>query len=219
MASPLFDAISVQHSRFIGDSVAAAATDGKVWSSAQRSNQINLAIRRLIDKHLKRALAADKAGMDASWHYGFLQGYITEEAQSLSASVKALSSWTGGVAYIFSVKNGSTFVKPISQERKTFSDVELNDYLKTSSTNQFWLLEAGDIHVLGCGATDSVTLRYLKQHTDLSAGGATDILIPNQYNDEILQTSELMYLKEKADQMSLARAQVLEQTIEAGLNV
>ena len=133
--------------------------------------------------------------------------------------MKALSSWTGGVAYIFSVKNGSTFVKPISQERKTFSDVELNDYLKTSSTNQFWLLEAGDIHVLGCGATDSVTLRYLKQHTDLSAGGATDILIPNQYNDEILQTSELMYLKEKADQMSLARAQVLEQTIEAGLNV
>ena len=95
MATPNFDALSVQHSRNIGDKVAAATTDGTATSSLQRSTHLNNAIRKW------------HADMLAIGNKNALSGYIVESpGVSLANNVISLSSasFTGGeVASVISV--------------------------------------------------------------------------------------------------------------------
>jgi hypothetical protein len=199
MASPLFDAISVQHSRNIGDAVAAAATDGSSITSAQRTQHINNAIRRFIRvKYLTK-------------DYDCIIQYINESAATaMTSNLLSLSGLTPTVAWIIDIKNTTgtvQFVKPLPQELQIYfnSNVTTNSFLQPSSTNQYWTRKGTSVQNFGGGATDNLVIRYVAQHTALSAGGSSDILIDNQYYDIIYEMALQEYYSDYPDEVNAIR--------------
>lgn len=189
MASPNFDALNLQHSRNIGDTVAAAATDGSAFSSAKRSSHLNAAIRNwMIDQLLVENLNG-------------LSSYVLEATASLTGNALSLASgFTGGVLAVISVKNNNraTMVRKIPITMKHIVDnAYSNSFLATTSDNQYWTINGGNLVLIGSGATDSVSVIYVSRHTDLAVAGASDIAIPPTYWTMILDYALLEALKEK----------------------
>ena len=188
MASPNFDALNLQHSKNIGEAVAAAATNSSRWTAAQRSYHLNEAIRRLIKYHIVPNIA-DTIDVFIR-NTGFLNPHITTEAQALSSNVKALSGWTGTASWILSAYNttDSLPVVPVPQRIVPYTSAGGNSYLLASATNQMYTIDGGNFRLLDgvSNSTDSITLRYIKAHSDLSVGGASDIIITDNFNDWIL---------------------------------
>jgi hypothetical protein len=182
MASPLYDALSIQHSKNIGDPVAAAATDGKRWSSVQRDTHLNEACRRLIRAFLSFDFGDEITVRmkDAGFFSG---GYWASEEQTLSSNVKALSGWTGTAQYILTARNTTTNlpIYPLPSELEDFIRTSQNKYLTAGTSNMYYMVDGANLRVLGSAATDKVTLSYIKAHAALSAGGSTDILVPATY--------------------------------------
>ena len=219
MASPNFDALSVQHSKNINDPVAAAATNGFRWTSAQRTYHLNEAIRRLLKLFARVARMKVEAGVPASREMDFLDSYMAVEAQSLSNNIKALSSWTGGVMEILSAYNATDSL-PINRLKDTlYSHVQTggNSFLTASTTRQYWLRDASSFRLVDGGTTtgDSISLRYVKPHTDLSAGGASDILVTSTYWGLVLDMAMKVALEENADSESIKIAQHKEAVVNA----
>lgn len=209
MASPNWDSLSIQHSKNIGDPVVAATTDGKVYSSAQRDNHLNIACKRWLEFRTVRALGLEAMDKDATPHWIALDSYITEVAGTLASNTLALSSWTPAVWYPIAAYNATSSV-PVYRfngRHRFFSKTGGNTYLASSSTFQQWYIKGGSLVVDGSGATDSILLRYIQVHTNLSANGSTDILINNAYWGEIL---DLAFAVQK-EEMATAEAQQLAQ--------
>lgn len=207
MASPNFDALSLRLSRELGDPVAAAATDGKRWSSTQRSAFLNAGIRTFILKAIRNQ------------NFGALTGYVVEEAQSLSSNTKALSGWTGGVSWILSAYNVTDTV-PIRPLRhhglRSFIEPGGNQFITASASNQYWVKDGSSFRLIDGGTTtsDSIRLRFIKQHTDLAAGGAGDIAIGSEYWEQVLDLAVSIGLIEKPTGENVARSVILEQAVE-----
>lgn len=222
MASPNFDALSVQHSKNINDPVAAAATNGFRWTSAQRTYHLNEAIRRILKLYARVARMKMEAGVPASREMDFLDAYMAVEAQSLSNNTKALSSWTGGVMEILSAYNATDSL-PVSRLKDTlYSHVQTggNGFLTASTTRQYWLRDGSSFRLVDGGTTtgDSISLRYIKPHTDLSAGGASDILVTSPYWGLVLDMAMKVALEENADPQSAQTAQQKEAIVNAEIN-
>lgn len=190
MASPLFDQLSIDLSKKLGDPVAAAATNGLVWTSALRTLLLNNAHRKWILKQL------------AAGNMNALGTYKNREGQALSNNAKALSAWTGGVSAILSAYNSTDalIVKRLPDGYVGVARSGANTYYTPSTTNQFWVREAGSFILLDGGATtgDTIVLEYIKDHTDLSAGGASDTLVPSPYFHEIVALAMQEGLEEEA---------------------
>jgi hypothetical protein len=181
MAIPLYDSLNVQHSRNIGDPVAAATTNGAKWTYQQRDFHLNTAINRWIDKMLDTANKLEIAGMDAGKYWDALQGYTASEAQALVANAKALSSWNSanGIVKILSVYD-TTLSLPcryISQRLFDWAGTGGNTLLTASSTNPLWSQIGSTLYVKGAGATDSITLRYVKKHVSIVATSASTAVV------------------------------------------
>lgn len=199
MASPNYDQLHIDHSKRIGDAVAAAATNGKVWTSAQRDIHLNEACRRLM---LKYKVKIDREG-DASDGWDFFRSLVNSEGQAMSSNAIALSSYTGGVFKIISVLNGTTVVKPIPQEWvDDIASVSYMPWYDGASTNQYYHIQAGSLTNIGGGATDTITLRYVKNWTALTAGNATDIPIPSKYFHQVLDVAYGIVMEERANPTS-----------------
>jgi hypothetical protein len=167
MASPLFDALSVSLSRMIEDPVSSATTDGDAITSAMRSQFLNEGIRRCI----KRWVA--QGNQDA------IREYINTESQTLASSTKALSSWTGGVFAILAARNTTDTAIPIPLSNQLVAEATsgVNRWLLASSSNQKYYLNGGNFVLLGGTATSAISLTYVKQHTDLVAGGSAGTVV------------------------------------------
>lgn len=189
MASPNWDSLSVQHSKNIGDGVVSASTNGKSWTSAQRDWHLNSACRLWISLRVGKGLANERQGLSGEFHWTALDGYINEASAALASNVKALSGWTPAVWFVLSAYNttGSVPILPFPQRQRFFTSTGGNQFLTASATNQYYVLDGSQIRVLGSGATDTVNLRYVATHTDLAAGGSTDILIQSPFWPEILK--------------------------------
>ena len=70
-----------------------------------------------------------------------------------------------------------TIAKRLPIELKHVLDVSLNSYLTPSATNQYWTVDSGNLHVLGCGATDMAKVLYYKKHADIVAGGGSSTVV------------------------------------------
>ena len=201
MASPLYDAISIQHSKNITDPVAAAATNGSRWSTTQRDSHLNDACRRLFRIYFNLATAKEKANRDASNEWRFLEPYLAEEAQSLTANTKTLASWTGTASFIISAYNAtdSLPVKLLLPNSLRFQ-VETGGIgqIAASTTNQYYILDGASFRLLDgtANSSDSIKLRYVKAFVALSAGGATDILISSVYWDQVLDMAQVVAFEE-----------------------
>ena len=205
MAIPNWDALNVELSRMVGDAVASASTSGIVWSDDERDAFLNEAIRRLLRKWI--AVGNDSA----------LRGYIATEAQSLTASVKALSGWTGGVDTILSVFNDTDdqIVYPASAELREEVATGNNPYLLAGSAQQRYTINGGNFHLHGGTATSSIRLTYVTPHTNLSNGvGSTDIAIPSQYWHDVLDMALVVAMENDPDQMNLTRATLKQAAVE-----
>lgn len=211
MAAPLYDAISVRHSRNIGDKVTAAATDGVVWSSAQRDTHLNAAIRRwMLLKWQQQDFLA-------------LQNYVNGEAQALAANIKALSGWTGGVSFILSAINTTqspnVIVKPLPEKLRVAVASGANSYLNATAANEWWVINAGSIYVYGAGATDNINLQYVKGHTDMVNAATNDWLVPSLEANAILDLALVEAMGEKATQENVARIQAKQSAIQQDFSV
>ena len=219
MAIPLYDALNVQHSKNIGDPVAAATTNGDRWTSAQRDFHLNEAIRSWIRRMTFAGARLERNGQDAGVYWDALQGYITSEAQALSSNTKTIASWNSGagVVYILSAYD-TTLSKPmkrVSERNYTWAQTGGNGFLTASSSNILWTQDGSSIRVSGSGATDSITLRYVKAHTALAANtGSSDILVPPPYWDEILNLAFSVAKMELGDVESVTLAMAKEASVD-----
>lgn len=206
MPSPNYDALSVRLSRRLGDPAASAITDGKAYTSALRDTFINAAIVKLYKKNI---FFTDLGSLRIEiLDPGFFRGVLGNEGQALAANVKALSGWTGGVAWIISAKNSTTntAIFPIRQRLKSVVETGSNTFLAASTTNQFYSIENATLKVHGSGATDTIFLQYVKPHLALSANGAADIVVPDSYWEQVLDLAEALALEEHPTQANIARA-------------
>jgi len=168
MASPNFDALSIALSKKLGDPVAAAATDGKVWTSALRTLLLN-------DAHRKWTLKQLSAG-----NMNALKHYKNREGQALTNNVLPLTTWTGGVAAIISAYNSTdaVYVKRLPDGMVGHARAASNTYYTPSTTNQFWVVEDGSFVLMDGGTTtgDTIVLEYVRPHADLAVGQTSTVI-------------------------------------------
>jgi len=212
MASPLYDQLHIDHSKRIGDSVAAATTNGKVWTSVLRDNHLNEACRRLMSKYW---IKTRKEG-ESSDAWDFFRSLIASEGQAMTANSIALSSYTGGVYEIISVLNGTTVVK--EQPQGWVDDISLIPWYDSATTNQYYKLQAGNLVNTGGGATDTMTLRYIKNWTNLTAAYASDIPVPSRYFHQILDLAYKVAMEEYHGEQSLEVALAKEAFVDKETN-
>lgn len=202
--------------------MAAAATNGFRWTSAQRTNHLNEALRRLLRLFARVARMKLEAGISTGAEMDFLDPYIAVEAQSLTNNVKALSSWTGGVMEILSAYNATDSLPLNRLKDRLYSHVQTggNSFLTASTTRQYWTRDAGNFRLIDGGTTtgDSISLRYVKPHTDLAAGGASDILVTSTYWDLVLDMALKVAMEENATAESVQIAQRKEAVVNAEIN-
>lgn len=208
---PTFDELNLALSRQVDDPVGAAGTNGQLYSSARRIDALNQAIREFI--RLQISVIDPSALYVRVLNIGALSNYIGNEAKNLASSATALSGFTGGLAWILSVRNttNAATVEPVPQTLKGKAQVGDNRYLAPSTIYQLFVIEAGSILVLGSGATDSITVQYIKQHTDLSAGGT--ILIPSEYHQDILDLAVARALEYNPSGLNISRSTLAKQRV------
>lgn len=169
MASTNLDALSVRLSHVINDSVSAATTDGNIITSSYRTQFLNDGIRQCLVRW----------ATNRNWMA--LRSYIKDGTATLSSGQSLLSAWTGTPFIILSAKNSTdnVIVRPVPQELKHVMDVSLNSYLVPSTTDQYYSIENGYFTLLdNTGtSTDSIYLRYVKEHTDLSVGAGASTVV------------------------------------------
>lgn len=183
MASPNYDSLSVELSKRLDDAVATASTSGDVWSTTQRDIPLNDACKQLMAKYAAQIEAEGE--MSPAWD--FFRSLLNSEGQAMTSNSIALSSYTGGVFKIISVLNGTTVVKPLPQD--WIDDIADIPWYDAATTNQYYYIQAGNLINTGGAATDTMTLRYIKNWSNLTASNATDIPIPSRYFQEILDVA------------------------------
>jgi hypothetical protein len=201
MAIPNFDALNVKLSRMMEDAVSAATTDGDGFTSAYRDKLLNDALRRLQLKWW--AIGQEDA----------LRGYTNVEAQSLSSSELALSTWTGGVVGILSVYNATdeAIPRPISNELKEEAQTGNNKYISSAVNTdlQHYYINDSNFTLINGTATSSIRLTYIKQHTDLVANtGSTDIAVPSQYWEVVLKEAIGIFWEENPSKENVVKMQL-----------
>lgn len=206
MASPNWDAMSVDLSKKLDDAVAAATSDGDVWTSAQRDLLLNNACRKWMLKQF------------AAGNMNALKSYKNREGQALSNNSKALSGWTGGVFAILSAYNSTDalIVNRLPDGYVGVARAGANTYYTPSITNQFFVIEAGSFILMDAGTTttDTIVLEYIKEHTALSANGASDTSIPAGYYHEIVSLAVAEAREERQEQGDTQMVALKEQTVE-----
>ena len=213
MASPFYDATSVLHSRNIGDKVSSASTDGVIWTSAQRDQHLNNAIRRWIEQkwQMRDFLALRSYKQDSP-------------AVALSSNAIALTSasFTGGaIGWILSMYNSTSgvMIQRLPESLKNVILTSTNSYLKPTGSSQFYYISNGSIVVAGSGATDNIVVSYIAVHTNMSAGAGSDWLVPSTEQGTILKLALQEAMLEKPTQENVARISAVQPIIQTEISV
>lgn len=181
MSAPNWDSLSVQLSRFLGDKVASASTDGSIWSSAQRDNILNMACRDWIRIRLNRLMQFEAKNLIPLADREALAGYITEDSHALSNNTIALSTYSGGVDHIFTAYNVTQdqVVDPIPDQELRYYNPSAGTFIGSSKSNQYYHFDGSNFRLLDASTTtnDTIKLTYLKRHTALVAGGTASTVV------------------------------------------
>jgi hypothetical protein len=141
-------------------------------------------------KNVQIALAKEKIGLNASFNWNALVNYLGLDSSTYSASAKTLTSFSGGCWFPLSLyDSGSNLpIKRIwNNQRYTSAGYGGgNKYLTASATNPMFMLTNGSVVIFGLGATPTIVTRYVKAHSDLSASGTSDILVPSPFWYQVL---------------------------------
>jgi len=169
MASPNLDALSIALSHLINDPVDTATTDGQTVTSYYRTKFLNDGIRACLRKWI------------ASQNWMALRLYVKDGSASLTANTALLSAWTGGVFEIISAKNttDNLLVYPMPEDLKHYLELGTNPYISPSLTLQYYTKDSGYFKLLDgtVTSTDTIYLRYVKEHTDLTTGAGASTVV------------------------------------------
>lgn len=210
MASANFDQLHVDLSRRLDDGVASASTAGNVFSVAQRSLFLNEAVKRLMFKY--KAKVEREGELSSAWD--FFRSLITSEGQATTSNSIALSSYTGGVFKILKATNSTVVVKPVPLDMIEDIALSIIPWFDSSTTNQYYHIQAGNLTTVGAGATDTITLRYIKDWADMTPAYASDIPIPSKYFHQILDIAYRVAMEEVASAESVQVAALKEQIVD-----
>lgn len=220
MASANFDILHVAHSKAIGDPVAAATSDGKRWTSAQRSNHLNEAMRRLLNKHATLAQIKEERDIDASKHYHLLGAYVVSSSNALSNNTVSLASFNSNdIGWILNAYNTTdTFpIKKLPQKLWSWSQADGNSYLTASETNQFYILDGGNFRLIDGSTTtgDTITLRFILKHRAMTANDSTaDTLWPSTSYGYVLDLAYKVAMEELATTEGMAKGTIKEAQVD-----
>ena len=206
MATPILDPLSVQHSKNIGDTVAAAGTDGKRWSSAQRTYHINEAIRRWIRK------------MIAVKNFGALRAYVQNESAALSSNELTVASFSDGVPDTILSVYDTTLTNQVDPLPPELSRWEAENEETAIVSGLYFVWDNSKLTVLNAGASDTVKVQYVKQHTDVVQSTGPDIAVPNSYYPQLLNLAEAIARREFPIPQNIARADLLEGIVDKEIN-
>lgn len=178
MSSPNYDALHLRLSRMAGDTVTNATSDGNKATSALRDVILNNAIRVWITKKIGQP---DRDGLYSSIDRDALRSYITNFSTTPDSNLKLqLSTFTYPVYRIIGMRDtdeGVTvfpIIPPLS--RQSLAQL-LALSLTASYKTQYWEADGGNLYILGGTAADTYTTEYVKQHTDLVAGGSAQTVV------------------------------------------
>jgi hypothetical protein len=127
------------------------------------------------------ATKVENAGGNAGQYWDALQGFTNSEAQSLSSNSKSLSSWNSGngIAKILAVYD-TTLSLPcryVPQNIFNWASTGGNTLVTASATNPLWSVINSTLYVQGAGASDSITLRFVKRHVSITSNQASTAVI------------------------------------------
>jgi hypothetical protein len=220
MATTNLNAISVQHSKNIGDPVATADLGGKRWSSAQRTYHINEAIRRWLIKQIDIGRRKESRSQEAAKHWESLGTYIISLADNVVDSSKSLENWGGSddIAWVLSAYNDTDNipVKELPQRLYPYTQTGGNSFLTASATNQYYTLNTGLFQLQGGTNPSSIQLVFVKKHVDLVvdvAGGTLDIQVPSHHWAQIQDLAFKVAMEEVGDSESAAKGLLKEQMV------
>ena len=191
-----FNDLSVQHSRNIGDTVASGSTDGNLFTSAQRANHLNRAIKRWLLVHTSLK------------NYNALLSFITNVTSTTSSGgAYTLSAVLG----IISVLCDSKFIKRgneifFSQYQSAITNG--NSFLAPTATEPVYIYNAGAINLYPAASFNakSITVHYVKQWTDLAYNSTATIDVPDHYTNQILDFALIEAMNEIPSDISMARS-------------
>lgn len=178
------------------DPVASAATDGARLTSAKRDSFLNNGIRVWIEKVYQ------------SKQLEPLNAYIQESTVSLSSGKYALSSFSPACAFILGVRTSTQHIEFVPETLYNIAILGVDKYYTVGASHYLWTWNNAQLQVAGA-SSDSVTVRYIQRHTDLSANGATDIAIQSPYWEEIIREAFKIYCLEDPTQENLIKLQAL----------
>ena len=206
MATPILDPLSVQHSKNIGDTVAAAGTDGKRWSSAQRTYHINEAIRRWIRK------------MIAVKNWAALRAYVQNESAALSSNELTVASFTDGIPDTIISVYDTTLTNQVDPLPPELSRFEAENEETAIVSGLYFTWDNSKLAVLNSGASDTIKVQYVKQHTDVIQSTGPDVAVPNSYYPQLLNLAEAIARREFPIPQNIARADLLEGIVDKEIN-
>lgn len=183
MSSPNFDALSIKLSHLIDDPVSSATTDGNVVTSFYRTQFLNDGIRNCLRKWV----------IQKDWMA--LRNYLKDSSATLASGTSILTAWTGTPYIILAAKNvtRNVYIRPVANDPtlKYLIDVGANQYVSASLTIQYYSIENGYFTLLDgtVGGTDTINLRYVKEHSDLIVGAGASTVI---YDASFSSSSKLI---------------------------
>lgn len=203
--------LSVQHSRNIGDPVAAtgdapAGADGNLFTLAQRFSHLNRAIRRwlLLQTNLK--------------NYNALLKFITKVESTTGAGASSGFYTLSNILSIISVMCDNKFIK--RGDESLFSQYQSgitngNSFLAPSATDPVYIYNGGIINIFPASSfsSKSITIHYVKQWTDITAASGSEIDVPDHYSNQILDFALVEAMNEMPSEVSFARSKDKQQSL------
>jgi hypothetical protein len=203
-----FDEMNLEVARRIDDypSGGTASSNGDTFTASQRIDWLNQACR---DLHLSNIKFSEDGLSAEVINPHLMRAYITDEAQSLTASQKILSEWTGGVAAILSAWNVTTgSLLDGTKDSGLVQNAGAGSYIKNSASKQYYTIQGGYFVLIAAtaNATDSIKLSYVIPYTDLVAGGT--ILFPAEYHSKIVDEAVKLFYQEYPSLKNIDRLKV-----------
>lgn len=161
-----------------GDTVTSATTDGNKATSAMRDVILNNAIRVWITKKIGQ-MTPD--GQFPTLDRDALRSYITIASAMPDANLKIiLSTFTYPIYRIIGISDidENITVFPILPPLSRQSLARMISRGITASFKQtYWEADGGNLYILGGSSADTYSIEYVKQHTDLVAGGSAQTVV------------------------------------------
>jgi hypothetical protein len=178
-----FNQISVDLSKMLNDEVGLATVNGKEFSANQRALAVNRAEANFISQAIAKMSIEEMAKNLKEMIRTYSSGIGSTPFASPPGSAKVIQCYSGGNFFIY------VDVEKWDAVRLGYNPEETEAVYGTETVYRW--TEFGDdagnkVHVIPPVFSGIVTMRYLKDHVDLTPVSAEDLVVPARFDDDIL---------------------------------